>query len=259
MNLQKKVLGTLTILSIFLTLALTSWAVGETSAEECSEDNAEQFIQGFGCATPEITGSYQIKPQEGKTIESSINKIEVSNPFAAAGQPVVVRFTLANIGDQAGFPFNQIPLPPDNYALTLVMDKDLGVVLEDGRVLDIWAEMSSLERMAFVFQTGTSQFYELAKNELKGEQCGYVRMNPHITDRIKNWMKDNAGNKEPNVYTWQCLRIVDKPLFDAQLKSYCKDNIDNACISRMNRELGSSVSDTVTVLLSSEVPKNTCE
>src|SRR3972149_11332854 len=81
----------------------------------------------FSGYQPQIDVKQTITPLPKDALGSAIQPLTIYNPYAAAGQPVVVEFTLTNIGKE--YPYNQIPVPPDSYALVMSVDKDLGVVV----------------------------------------------------------------------------------------------------------------------------------
>ena len=222
----------------------------------------------FEGIAPQIDVQTNIYELPTDALSSAIAPLSITNPYAAAGIPVVVDFTLSNIGQE--YPFNQIPLPPDSYALIMTVDKDLGVVIcneknADGScrfadTYDVWADMSGFEQVVYAMGMGVSQLVETVGGEVTGKTCRYVDVYAALPVGVQERIKVFNDGKPPDaVYTWDCLDIVDEPFFNQQVRSYCQNQITTACISELNREIGKqAVASTVPVLLSSHVPKGQC-
>ncbi len=244
-------------ISVFLLSFVPFVSAVDDTTPSC--DLGQVYLSGKGCITPSISAKYNVFPQGDNVIASSlgdIQPIKINNPYASAGQPVVVEFTLSNIGDQLGYPYDQIDLPADTYALQLAVDKDLGVVLADGTRVDVWGMMTGTQKVGFLLGISTGQFWEEVTKSLAGRTCGYVEMTKYLPQNVQDKIKDVNNGKVGKVYTWECIKIVDMPLFTDKVKSYCGTNINSACISKLNQNLGNSVNDVVTVLLSSGTKSN---
>jgi len=256
----KKVFSRIFLSFICFTLLLSLLPI--ISSEEVVTSDAstqcqlgEVYLDGKGCITPGFSVDTKIysAPKDG-TIASSLGQVQpirVNNPYAVAGQPVIVEFTLENIGDQLGFPYDQITLPPDTYALQLGIDKDIRVVLPDGRVVDIWGMMTGIQKIGFLLKLSTAEAVSEIKTQIKGGNCGYVEITKYLPNDIEDKLKDLNSGKATKVYSWECINLVDMPLYETEVKSYCGNTIDNACITQLNTKVGNAVTDVVTVLLSS--------
>ena len=270
MNWKKNIL----LLFVIFNLLITPFSA--FALDERCDFPDEVFVEGAGCFSPKIKVDTKVYlEKEGSPIASSssilggdqIDAIKITNPFAAQGQPVIVKFTLENIGDQFGYPYNQIDLPPDNYVLMLGVDKDIGIRDKENRLVDIWGLMSTWERFAYIMVTSSVEFATMVRSELKGEVCGYVDLSKAsqlgikaVPQRILDIVKERTGSER--IMVWSCLKITDKPFFATELKAYCNKNIDSSCMSKISNDFGNSVSDTIQVLLSSsdegEILKGEC-
>ena len=273
LNSQKALV--FTILCMFM-FSFFIFGLQSVSALDTSDPNSlealnscqmgQVYLDGKGCITPKFNVDYKVYPQDSNAVTSSLGEVQairINNPYAAAGQPVIVEFTLQNIGDQVGYPFDKIDLPADVFALQLAVDKDIGVIMADGRRVDVWGMMTGWQRVGFLLQAGGAQFGEEVVKTLQGRTCGYVEISKYLPNTVQTKLQDMNGGNKANVYTWECIKIVDYPLFKTQLSGYCPDGINSACISRLNKNVGNSVSDVVTVLLSSgtksNIARGTCE
>jgi len=262
-NKSHKKLLNLVLLS-FVLLTLIFSVIPFTSAQDLETSTCELgqvYLDGKGCLTPAgsvSTNSYEIDSTASK-ISSSLGEVDIikiTNPYAVAGQPVIVEFTLKNIGDTLGFPYDQITLPADVYNLELGVDKDVRVILADGRIIDVWGMMTGMQKIGFLLKLSTSEAVEAITNELKGETCGYVEMTKYLPTDVKDKLQDMNNGKAVRVYSWNCIKVVDMPLFEEEVQSRCKDGIDSACISKLNLEVGNAITDVVTVLLTSGTESN---
>lgn len=231
-------------------------ASSSSSPDETTQCSIGQvYLEGKGCLTPGFSVDTKIYPAPEKdTIASSLGRVQpirINNPYAVAGQPVIVEFTLENIGDQLGFPYDQITLPADTYALELGIDKDIRVILPDGRIVDVWGFMTGMQKVGFLLKLSTAQAITEIKKEIKGGSCGYVEITKYLPNDVNDKLKDLNGGKSARVYSWECINVVDMPLFETEVKSYCGNSIDSACIAKLNEKVGNAVTDVVTVLLSS--------
>lgn len=248
----------LSVLTLLCLFSFFSLVAAQTTAE--SQCNIGQvYLDGKGCITPKFTADYTVYPSPEGKLSSSLGDVQViriNNPYAAAGEPVVVDFTLQNIGDQMGYPFDQINLPPNVYALQLAVDKDIGVIMADGRRVDVWGTMTGTQKVSSLLCLGSKQFWEQVTKTLAGRTCGYVEMTKCLPQNVNDKLKDLNNGKAAKVYTWECIKIVDMPEFNDRIKAYCGTNIDSACVSKLNQNLGNAVNDVVTVLLSDGVKSN---
>ena len=260
---NRRILNFVSVLSLFLmfsfafmpsVIAQDDFVITPVGSEDNNCQIGEVYLQDRGCIKPQFNADFNVFPTPEGKISSSLGEIQairINNPYAAGGQPVVVEFTLANIGDQLGYPFDKIDLPADVYALQLAVDKDIQVVMADGRRVDVWGMMTGYQKVIFLLGLSNGQFWEQVKKSLEGRTCGYVEMSKYLPQNVRERLQDMNNGKEANVYSWQCIKIVDMPYFRTAIKSYCGSEVDSGCISRLNTELGNSVSDVVTVLLSS--------
>lgn len=250
------------IISLLLMMIL---AVGALAYDSRCEGDNEIYVEDYGCVQPKVSFDTAVKAGSDKqSTASSISSVEpivVSSPWAAQGQPVIISFTLENIGDQYPYPYNEIALPPNSYVLTLSADKDIGVRdKDDGTFVDIWSTMSFVEKFSYTTCTMTSSFAEYAGKALQGRVCGYVDSSKCLSKKTLDYVEQVTGNR--SLYSWECIKIVDLPYFSESLKSYCPDKIDSSCLSKINKNFGNSVSSSVIVLLTDteggKIPKGTC-
>lgn len=217
------------------------------------------YLEGRGCITPAAsvsTSAHEIDSTTSK-ISSSLGEVDIvkiTNPYAVAGQPVIIEFTLENIGDELGFPYDQITLPADVYVLSLGVDKDIRVVLNDGRIIDVWEMMSGGQKVWYLTKLSTSEAYTWIKDQIKGQTCSYIETTKFLNPEIKQKLQDMNNGKAVKVYSWHCIKVVDMPLFQSEIKNDrdCKQGIDSSCIAKLNDDITRTwISDVVTVLLTS--------
>lgn len=248
------------LICVFMLFATISGVLAAFD-ERCENAN-EYYLDGTGCVEPKMSYTTTISATNDKAATaSSLEAIAVSNPWAAQGQPVVVKFTLSNIGDQYSYPYNQIPLSPDSYVLLMGVDKDIGIINKDGKIYNIWNDyMNVWDKLVFLVLGSSGEFIEKVKIELKGQQCGYVNVYSYMTQRVKDKVVEVTGGA--SMLSWQCLKIVDMPYFSEKISSMCPDGIDNACIAKINQDSSVAASDTVQVMLSSthngDIPRGEC-
>ena len=220
------------------------------------DSNAEVYIAGIGCIAPKLRFTRTISVGENvdavkaSSLLGGIDPIRIDDPWAAAGQPVIVQFTLENIGDQFDYPFNQIALLPDNYALVLSVDKDIGVFTAEGKFIDIWGMMNAFQKFVFIAQTSWGTGKEAISKQLAGKQCGYVDVRAYLPDSVVKSADERAGFPL-DITMWDCLRIVDLPFFAKELRGYCQGSLTGQCLSAINKDFAEQVTSTVTVALSS--------
>lgn len=190
---------------------------------------------------------------------SSIQPIRVNDPYATAGQPVILEFTLENIGDELGFPFNQIPLSPDNYSLVLMMDNQYDkIILPNGKSFDMWERFSAWEKFSFAIATSVDSFGASVSQQLEGRSCGYVDIWTNIPAHVQEEITlANNGQRPTGLLNWSCIKIIDEPYFNTKVNAVCGGVQDAACLAKINEQ--TYVGDSIIVRLVSDVPRNTCE
>jgi len=162
-NNKNRVFGSLSVL-VLCFMFIFSFAPTVMAQDEMIENGCqigEVYLEGRGCIQPQFDVDFTVKPEPKGVISSSLGAIQairINNPYAAGGQPVVIEFTLENIGDQLGYPFDKIDLPADVYALQLAVDKDIQVIMADGRRVDVWGMMSGYQKVMFLLGLSNGQF-----------------------------------------------------------------------------------------------------
>jgi len=192
-------------------------------------------------------------------IRTAIEPLRVTDPYVTAGQPFIIEFTLENVGDDYGYPFNQIALSPDAYMLVMMADNQFDqVILPDGSTYDLWNNMSAWEQFSFGFATATDSFGSFVGQQLEGRQCGYVNIWTHIPPRLQNEITVKNGGKKPEaLYNWSCIKLIDEAYFNQKARDFCKGTYDAKCLAEINNR--TYVGDTVMVMLSSQVERGKCE
>ena len=215
-----------------------------------------QIESQFG-EMPQISVSQKVYPFPTELL-SSIQPLKINDPYAAAGQPVIIEFTLSNIGHELGYPFNSIPLTPDNYTLVMMVDNSYdGVILPDAvlpdgkkRKIDIWSMMTVGEQFGYAWGTSASSFGDFVSRQIEGRSCGYVNVwtlfPKHIQDYITT---QNNGKRPKGLYIWDCIKIVEEDFFIRKINQVCQGTITTKCISQINEH--SYVGSTAMVMLSS--------
>lgn len=189
---------------------------------------------------------------------STVNPIRVNDPFASAGQPVIAEFTLANVGSD--FPFNQIPLPADSFALVMAVDKEIGFRSEDGRSIDVLSKMTGLQKFMFITGLGFEVGVSDVTGALSGRTCQYVNVFDNLPKSVQEEVIDLNDNKKPEVYMWDCLKITDEATFEERIEEACEDDgFSRSCLAEINEKSANSILNTNVVALVSDVPKGTCE
>ena len=199
---------------------------------------------------PVIDVSQKVYPYPSALL-SSIEPLKINDPYAAAGQPVIIEFTLTNIGDELGYPFNSIPLTPDNYTLVMMVDNEYdGVILPNGKKIDIWSQMTAGEQFGYALGTSTSAFGDFVARQLEGRSCGYVNIWTLFPKHIQDYItKENDGQRPKALYMWDCIKIVEEDYFIKRINQTCQGTITTKCITEINEK--TYVGSTAMVVLSS--------
>jgi len=201
----------------------------------------------------------QVTPLESANLPSStVNPIRIDDPFASAGTPVLVEYTLANVGSE--FPFNQIALPPDSFALVISVDKEVGFRTSDGAEIDIFDKMSGLQKFMFLtglgFEIGVTQLYDT----FEGQTCRYVNVYDNLPQSVKDEITIRNDGAPAEVLMWDCLKVMDEEKFEERVDEQCEDQgYSTACLAAINKRATNSITNTVVAALSSDVDQGTCE
>lgn len=208
---------------------------------------------------PQLRVTKKSYPAPTADLVSAIEPIRVADPYVTAGQPFIIEFTLENIGDELGFPFNQIALSPDQYALVLMADNQYDhVILPNGTSFDLWGKMDPWEKFSFGIATSLDSFGSYVATELEGRDCGYVNVWPFIPIRIQNEITQaNGGHRPAGLYNWSCVKLIDEDYFNSKVSTLCGGVIDSKCLAEINNR--TYVGDTLQVGLVSTTPKNSCQ
>ncbi|MFW9872650.1 MAG: hypothetical protein ACFFG0_06065 [Candidatus Thorarchaeota archaeon] len=197
-------------------------------------------------------------------IPSSLSTLQINDPFASPGQPVVAEITLKNIGTE--FPFNVIPLPPDAFVLLMGVDREVNFRTTDGRYIDVFGEDSTLKNkgiLKFIYYTGIGLEASVvaAKDTLTGRTCTFVDVYDNLPNSAKEYVREKNNNARPQaIYAWDCLKISDETKFNERIKERCKSEAyDSSCIAEINKRDSHAITNTVLVALSSDVTKGKCE
>lgn len=189
---------------------------------------------------------------------STINPIRVNDPYASAGQPVMIEFTLANVGTE--FPFNQIPLPSDAFVLVAAIDKEVGFRTSDGRELDVFSKMSGLQKFIFLTGLGLESSVNTVFATAIGQSCQFIDVFGILSKSVQEDAISRNNNKKPQVFMWDCLKLTDEETFKERVQEKCQDNsYTSACLSEINKQNANSIGNTKVVALVSDLPKGTCE
>lgn len=207
---------------------------------------------------PEINVTKKEYPLPSSGLLSSIEPIRVADPYVTAGQPFIIEFTLENIGDELGFPFNQIALSPNSYTLVLMADNQYDkIILPNGQAYDLWSKMTPWEQFSFALGTSVSSFGEFVSQQLEGRSCGYVDVWTAIPPRLQDEITIANGGKRPKaLLNWSCIRLVDEAYFNTKVNQLCQGQLNVDCLQKINE--GTYVGDTVMVALTNTTAKNKC-
>lgn len=248
------------LLAVLLLFALV---LGGSSALALSQDDClvgeVYFAPLDDCFEPKFNVEKTVFPVNQQT-PSSISPIQINDPYGAVGQAVAIKLTVSNIGDEYGYPYNQIPLSPDMFAMTIAIDKDLGVIDKDGNVYDVWEDMTTIEKYSVVWKDiWDGAWNVLWDNAVQGKSCVYTdetdNLPPHIIEKIKEW----SGSENPEVYKWRCIRLVDEATFENKLGALCpNDYYDAGCLAKAHNSLQGAMGDVILSSLSSDT-KGQCE
>jgi hypothetical protein len=205
---------------------------------------------------PQIQGSQKQFPIASNPL-SAIEPIRVTDPYVTPGSPFVIEFTLENIGDELGYPFNQIPLTPDNYTLVMMADNQYDkIILPNGSTYDLWGKMNAWEQFSFVIGTSLGALSEEVSS-VNGKVCKQVNVWSAIPGHLQDDITVANGGKRPSgLLNWSCIKLVEENYFNQKVNSLCKGVYDAKCLSEINSR--TYVGDTVMVALTSTVPNGTC-
>lgn len=259
---------------------------------ECSL--GEVYVPGVGCKTPKIKMTQDIRAADGTAIASSVGgdleAIRIDNPFAAPGQPVLVDLTISNIGAQ--YPFNIIPLPPNQYAFVVTIDPVDKILYkkEDGTygrydLNDVawgsWFGSSWVSKGWYYLKKAIADFNVATSEDI----CKYVEVGDMFPDYAKKtfvWDNyrsemlerhgrvtdnnfadkiDDSDIKEffPAVFEWQCIRSVDRESFEQEVEEYCGNTITLGCVGAYMKDHVGKLKTSSFVLLTDEVQEGKCE
>lgn len=221
--------------------------------------NAQLFEQERELGSfPQIQSSQSFFPLPRGILSSSIEPLRVNDPFAAQGQPVIIEFTLSNIGDQYGYPFNTIALSPNSYGLVMMVDNQYDrVLLPNGRTIDVWSRMNAWEQFAYALALSTDAFVSEVTGTVEGRGCKYVDVWTHMPKHIQDFItQENDGKKPRALYMWDCIRITDEQLFNDKVMRFCEGTIDQSCLAEINQR--TYVGSSLVVALTNTMPKGQC-
>lgn len=190
---------------------------------------------------------------------SSVNPIVVNDPFAAPGIPVLVEFTLMNRGTE--FPFNQISLPADTYALTMAVDREVGFRTESGSSINILEKMTGIQKFMFITGLGVDITGRTLVDQATGATCQFVDVFNNLPKATQEYVISKNGGKRPDVVPlWDCLRISNQATFEERIQEQCEDdNYNSACLAEINKRDSNAILPSVVVALVSDVPAGKCE
>ncbi len=288
---KRKISATFVILIIFLGLIVAPFALADDS--QCNL--GEVYVNGAGCQVPDIKVTKTVKTMEGVVISSAVGgtleAIRIDNPFAAPGQPVLVELTLSNVGTQ--YPFNLIPLPPNQYAFVMTLDPVDKVLYkkEDGTYdrYDMnkikwgsWFGSDWFAKGVYLLKKSLRDFKEVTSEDL----CKYVEVGDlfpdfakqrFVYDNYENEMEDRHGRISeknfidkiddedledffPAVYEWECIRSVDRESFETEIQDeYCGSTITMGCMGEYMQDNIGKLKTSSFVILTDEVGEGTCE
>jgi len=99
---------------------------------------------------------------------------------------------------------------------------------------------------------------EWASQQLEGRQCGHIDIWTIIPKHLQDEITIANGGKRPSaLYNWSCIKLVDEPYFNNKVADLCQGKINAKCLAEINKK--TYVGDSVTVFLTSTVPKGKCE
>jgi len=243
---MKKLTPLFIIFLIFINIvSALDW--GDLTEEEKRNYAEEIFKDNFKVSVSAIPKS--------DFIPSALSTVVIDDPFASAGQPVLVEFTLYNRGDT--FPFDQIPLPPDSFGLFMGVDNNPVFIDKNGNAVDVSEYMTALQKFFYTISVGLEGGAKFLIDMGKGAQCTYVNVWDNLPSNTKTELQSAYGTIN-GVFAWDCMKITDKISFDRQVKRQCrKEGFDAACMSKLNSQGSVSLRNWVFVKLSSK-PKGQC-
>ena len=245
-----KNLKSLITISIFLILISASMSI---TWEELSVEQQKSMLG--------VTQS--VKPLKDSlnpfVASSTITPLTINDPFGAAGTPMLVEFELSNVGKE--FPFNQISLPPDQFALVMAVDKDIGFRTTDGRTIDVLSKMTGIQKFMFLTGLGFEAGVSTIVQEGTGQQCQFINVYDNLPKSVQEKVtEENDGVTPQGVYSWDCLKLSTEPTFEERIQESCKEEAySTKCLARINIRNANAVINTVVVSLVSDLPVGQCE
>lgn len=232
---------------MFMVLLSSSFAFNLTDAE-------------LDSASKSLDVQYKITELPKSLYSSTAQTLQIQDPFSAPGQPVIIEFTLSNVG--AEFPFNQIPLPADTFALMVAIDPDLNFRTDDGREIDYFERMTGIQKFLTVSRLGVVKFGSEITNEVSGRQCEFIDVFSHLPISAQQEITNiNDGKKPDGIFAWDCIRVTNEEFFKDSVEDNCKaEGYSSSCLAKVNkRGADGGFTDHTTVALVSDVPKGQCE
>lgn len=249
---MKKIFNIMVLLMMMFSVLGSAFA---TSFDELTPEEQETFLSQSFKVDQKVTVL-----KDGFFSSSTAQTLAVQDPFASAGQPVMIEFTLSNVG--AEFPFNQIPLPADSFALMLAIDPDINFRTSSGTEIDWFERMNGIEKFLTVTRLGAVKFGSEVKNEITGRQCEFIDVFDNLPKSAQEEIiEKNDGVKPDGVFAWDCIRVTNEEFFQDSVEDNCKsENYDSTCLAKVNkRSADGGFTDSTVVALTSDVTKGTCE
>lgn len=280
---------------LLLALILLFAVIPQVSAAVSDCSLGEVYVAGEGCLKPEIQVTKKTYTESGTQIGSSVggglDPIRIDNPFVAPGQPVLVELTISNVGAQ--YPFNLIPLPPEQYGFVVTIDPVDEILYKTGdgtyeryNINDVkwgsWFGSDWASKSWYYLRKGIADFKEVTGDDL----CKYVEVGSlfpdfakkrFLFDSYRNEMEERHGSLTednyqdkitdkdiedyfPAVYEWECIRSLDRESFENEVKKdYCGDTLTMGCMAEyMNDNIGKLKTSSF-VMLTNQVPEGTCQ
>jgi len=242
------------IIQVLLVFMLLSSAFAVPTYDDLSEEDKLAFTNQAFKVEQKVTAI-------GRSFlpSSTAQTLAVQDPFASPGQPVMIEFTLSNVG--AEFPFNQIPLPADSFALMIAIDPDLNFRTSDGREIDIFEKMNGIEKFLTTSRLGAVKIADEIGSEFTGRQCEFIDIYKHLPKSVQEDIIERNNGKNPDgVFAWDCLRATNEEFFKDTVEDVCGDEgYSSTCLAKINNRGTNALTDNTVVALVSDVPKGTCE
>lgn len=184
----------------------------------------------------------------------SFEGVKINNPWTAPGQTAIAYITVRNIGDQAGYPYNVIPLAPNQYTLGVgadvrqgdcAMQKALADKSDDEYVC--YDELDWLSKIGIGFQIFSGKAYK----SFAPKSCIWV---PITVSKQKDGQTVTG-----TYYYFDCIKIIPYEGFEQFVKPACGDTIDEKCIANVNDQYVGAAPSMSYAELSSDVQVGTCK